>query len=280
MMFRRASAIPAVSAGGRRSSRARPLAAALLWALALPGATVPRLAAAEEGPAAAEVSATELLRQARSNREVLSDSFPGFRSKLTVQFDGREFHGTCLFRLRGTVQVTLQHTDDLPDVTAAVRSMLMHRVPASPTEPRRARYGKPDSSPLGRKVLLNDEYESAYRIRDGRIVQVDRRLAGPRFVITVLESETTATGRYLPRHVFAARLDRDTGAVREAWAYTSRFQRIDGEYLPLSRQVVRIDGGQPTTYRIEWSGIELLEPQGGGSADARPGQPVARHAGD
>ena len=35
-----------------------------------------------------QVSAGELLQQARENREVFSDGFVGFRSKLTVRVDG------------------------------------------------------------------------------------------------------------------------------------------------------------------------------------------------
>lgn len=210
------------------------------------------------------VTATNLLQQARGNREVLSESFPGFRSKLAVHFDGRVHHGTCVFRLPGNLQVTFQAADVPPVVTATVQSMLMHRVPSSRMLPQAVRYGRSDASPLGRELLLSDRHESAYRIRDGQIIQVDRRLSDPRFILTVLETEKTESGRYLPRHVFAVRLDADTGAVREAWTYISRFQNVGGEYLPMSRLVIRTDQGRTTSLRIEWSDIALLEPENEG----------------
>lgn len=217
--------------------------------------------AGERAPVEA-VDAAELLQQARKNREVLSEDFPGFRGKLTVRLDGQVYFGTCSFRLPGRLQVTMQGTDDLPDVTATIRSMLMHRAPSGQMSSGEPRFGEVDDSPLGRELLLADRYESAYRIRDGEILQVDRRLSEPRLVLTVLETRTTASGRYLPRHVFAVRVEPESGSVLEAWTYISEFQHIGGEYLPKSRQVIRARQGRVTTLLIEWSDIELLEPEG------------------
>lgn len=154
----------------------------------------------------------------------------------------------------------MRGTEDLPHVTASVRSMLMHRAPSSRTSPQQATYGEADRSPLGRELLLSDRHQSAYRIRDGQIIQIDRRLSDPRFVLTVLETRTTESGRYLPRHVFAARFEPDTGSVLEAWTYISEFQQIGGEYLPKSRQVIRTAQGRTTALLIEWRDIELLGP--------------------
>ena len=242
----------------------RALALALLSTAFLCVASFLPTVLAGERAAGDAAAATRLLQQARDNREVLSETFSGFRSKLAVRFDGQVFHGTCSFRLPGNLQVTMQGTQDLPDVTATIRSMLMHRAPSSRTSPQEARFGAPDESPLGREVLLADRHQSAYRIRDGQIIQVDRRLSAPRFVLTVLETRTTEAGRYLPRHVFAVRFNADTGSVLEAWTYISEFQRVGGEYLPKSRQVIRTDQGRTTALLVEWSDIELLEPEGEG----------------
>ena len=220
--------------------------------------------AADRRVPADAVTAVEFLQQARDNREVLSETFPGFRSKLTVHFEGQMYQGICSFRLPGDLKVTMQNADVPPGVTATIHSMLMHRAPSSRMSPQEARYGQVDDSPLGRELLLSDHHESTYRIRDNQIIQVDRRLSDPRFVLTVLETQTTESGRYLPRHVFAVRFDRSTGAVREAWTYISEFQKVGGEYLPKSRQVIRTDEGRTTALLIEWSDIELLEPESEG----------------
>ena len=242
----------------------RALVLALVSTAFLCAASFLQYVLAGERAAADPAAATELLQQTRDNREVLSETFPGFRSRLTVSVDGKVHYGTCSFRLPGRLQVTMQGTEDLPDVTATIRSMLMHRVPSTRMSAQDASFGAADEHPLGRELLLSDSYGSVYRIRDRQITQVDRRLADTRFVLTVLETHTTASGRYLPRHVFAVRLDPDTGSLLEAWAYVSEYQRVGGEYLPKSRQVIRTDQGRTSTLLIEWSDIELLEPESEG----------------
>lgn len=213
---------------------------------------------AGERRSADSVSAARLLQQARENREVFSTDFPGFKSELAVRLDGTAYRGRCRFRPPGELEIEIPG-GDLPDsVTRTVRSMLMHRVPSERTSAEAAAYGEPDEHSLGRKIVLADSYKSVYRIRDARILQVERRLSDFRRVLTVLETETTDSGRYLPRHVFAVVFDNGSGAVREAWTYINRFQQVDGEYLPLSRHVIRSGAGRTSTLLIEWREIELL----------------------
>lgn len=221
-------------------------------------AAMPPAAAGQNGQSDA-VSAAGLLQQARKNREVFTKDFHGFRSKLTVRLDGKAHHGTCLFRVPGTLEIALNGGKAPSVVEAAVRNMLMHRVPSSTTVTTEARYGEPDAHSLGRKVLLDDKYQSSYRIKDRQILQVDRTMPEFRRVLTVLETRTTASGRYLPRHVFAVVVDNDSGSIREAWTYITRFQEVGRNYLPHSRHVIRTGKGRTGTLLIEWHDIELLE---------------------
>ena len=213
---------------------------------------------ADESPVGNPVSATQLLQHSRENREVLSRDFPGFASELVVRLDGTVYRGTCRFRPPGDLEIEVPG-GKVPDlVTRTVRSMLTHRVPSDRTTAQAAAYGEPDEHSLGRKIVLADSYQSVYRIRDGRILQVDRRLSDFRRVLTVLETETADSGRYLPRHVFAVVLDKDDGGIREAWTYINRFQKVAGEYLPLSRHVIRSGGGAISALLIEWHNVQLL----------------------
>ena len=244
--------------GSRKNAKSvLGLALAALTMFAATGA-MPLAAAGQNGQADA-VSARDLLQQARENREVFTKDFHGFRSKLTVRIDGKAHHGTCLFRVPGTLEIALNGGKAPSVVEAAVRNMLMHRVPSSTTVTAEARYGAPDAHSLGRRVLLDDKYQSTYRIKDRQILEVDRKLSEFRRVLTVLETKKTASGRYLPRHVFAVVFDNDSGSVREAWTYITRFQEVGGNYLPHSRHVLRTGEGRNSTLLIEWRDIELLE---------------------
>ena len=250
---------PVSKSGGRTdATSAFGLALALFVIVAATGA-MPPAAAGQNGQSDA-VSASDLLQQARKNREVFTKDFHGFRSKLTVRLDGTAHHGTCLFRVPGTLEIALNGSKVPRVVESAVRSMLMHRVPSSTTVTAKARYGEPDAHSLGRKVLLDDKYQSSYRIKDREILQVERKMPKFRRVLTVLETKKAASGRYLPRHVFAVVFDNDSGAIRDAWTYITRFQEVGNNYLPHSRHVVRSSGkGGTTTFQIEWHDIELLK---------------------
>ena len=248
-----------VSTGGRRKEAVSPFRSALaLFAIVAAAGAMPPAAAGQNGQSDA-VSAASLLQQARKNREVFTKDFHGFRSKLTVRMDGKAHHGACLFRVPGTLEIALNGGKAPRVVEAAVRNMLMHRVPSSTSVTTEARYGEPDAHSLGRKVLLDDKYQSAYRIKDRQILEVDRTMPEFRRVLTVLETRTTASGRYLPRHVFAVVVDNDSGSIREAWTYITRFQEIGGNYLPHSRHVIRAGKGRTSTLLIEWRDIELLK---------------------
>jgi hypothetical protein len=180
------------------------LASALCVTVAATGAMPP--AAATQNGQVEIVSAADLLQQARRNREVFTKDFQGFRSKLTVRLDGKSHHGTCLFRVPATLEVELNGGKPPSVVEAAVRNMLLHRVPSSTAVTAEARYGEPDAHSLGKKVLLNDKYQSTYRIKNRQILEVDRKLSEFRRVLTVLETRKTASGRYLPRHVLRGRV--------------------------------------------------------------------------
>lgn len=208
-----------------------------------------------------QVTAGELLQQARENREVFSEGFVGFRSTLSVRVDGTLMRGTCTFRMPDRLEVEM---DDgkLPEaVEATIRSMLMHRVPSDRDSTDEAvGYAAADADPMGRQIMMADSYRSAYRIRDRQILKVSRGFGdNSRLVLNVMETETTVSGRYLPRHVFAVRFDQETGAIQEAWSYLSKFQLLGGDYLPLSRHVIRAGEGDTSATLIEWEDVELLD---------------------
>ena len=205
--------------------------------------------------------AAALLEQVRNQRETLSPEFRGFRSNLVVHKGGRRHAGTMLFRPPITLEVELEDADLRKRVKQIVRSFLSHRIRndrAQDSAGEEVAFAGEDSHPLGRRVMLGDKYSSSYRIRGLNILEVDRRLDDSRLVITVLETRETGKGTSLPAHFFVTTFDQESGAVRQASAYTDTYREMAGEYLPSSRRIVSTADGRTETLLIEWEGMELL----------------------
>ena len=230
------------------------------------GAAFSTAGAETVGAANEKASAESLLQAARDNRETLPADFPGFRSALVVHSGGRVHRGTMLFRPPITLEIELADKDVRKNVKNTIRSLLSHRMARNassvrkPSEP--ARFADTDLHPLGRRIWLGGKYDSSYRIRDERILEVDRTLQDTRLLISVLETETTVSGKYLPTHFFVAVFDKESGAITASSAYRDAYQRIHDAYLPQSRHVIQTAQGQTEALLIEWEAIELLPPSG------------------
>lgn len=211
----------------------------------------------------APLEAVDLLERARAHRETFSADFAGFRSKLVVHMDGEVHEGWMKFRPPVTLEVEFGDDEVRKTVKGTVRSLLSHRMPpkrsAKATQDSIA-YADKDPHPLGRRIALDDKYGSTYRIRDNRILEVDRNTKDYRLLISVIETRTTRFGKYLPTHFFVATFDKDSGRVKQSSAYSDFYQEIGGEYLPLSRQIISTAVGQTETLLVEWEEIELLSP--------------------
>lgn len=209
-------------------------------------------------------SGEDLLERARENRETLSASFPGFRSKLIVRKDGRIHEGQMLFRPPITLEIQLDDRELLRSVKSTVRSLLSHRMASNRSSTRKSEsitLAEPDNHPLGRRIFLGDRYGSSYRIQNDRILEVDRNMDDDRLLITVMETQETSSGNYLPTHFFVSVFDKQSGSVEQASAYADAYREIGGNYLPESRKVVSTADGKTEILLVEWDEMELLSPQ-------------------
>ncbi len=207
--------------------------------------------------------AEALLQRTREHRETLAPDFPGFRSKLVVHRDGAVHEGTMLFRPPITLEIDIGDSDVRKSVKSTVRSLLMHRMASNQTASAKKEavvFGEEDHHPLGRRIFLGDKYGSSYRIRDNRILEVDRDMSDSRLVITVMETQETDSGQYLPTHFFVATFDKESRSVNQSSVYSDAYQEVGREYLPRSRHVVSTVDGGTETLLVVWEEIELLSP--------------------
>ncbi len=169
------------------------------------------------------------------------------------------------FRPPITLEVELEDADVRKSVKGTLRSLLSHRMASnrsSGSEKETITLADKDRHPLGRRIFLGDQQSSSYRIGDNRILEVDRNMDDSRLLITVMETQETHSGRYLPTHVFVAVFDKATGSVKQSTAFTDVYQEVGGDFLPRSRTVVRASDGRTEMLLIEWEEIDLLSPVG------------------
>lgn len=206
-------------------------------------------------------AARQLLKAAHEVRHVWRN-FPGFTAQLTVIHDGQTMHGAVTVVGTREVQVQLPNADEKARraVTEMLKSLVAHRA-AVPFEQGVGKFaiafGAPDNNPLGRLVLLDDSFRSAYRIQDGHIRQVIRHLGDTKMTITILEEVPTEDG-WLPKH-FTVAWWRDNGTLMQVDTFVDRYVKVGAFWLPAERQVFSARNGQLAVTILQLNGHRLLD---------------------
>jgi hypothetical protein len=121
----------------------------------------------------------------------------------------------------------------------------------------RLTFSGPDTL-MGRRIAVHDRMKSAYRVRGDEITEVDRTIAGDRFIVTVLENLRTPEGKLLSKHFVVNHYDEQSGALTKTETYTDAFERIDGVWLPVSRRVVTAEAGRLSVRETRFSDLKVI----------------------
>lgn len=216
-------------------------------------------------------AAHALLRTAHAGAYRFPEGFAGFAASLVYAEDGTTSAGTIQVRGPRDVSVELggKPTEAALDwLRQELGSMAGHRWPA-PYAAGDGRWtqtlGPADDHPLGRLVLIHDDpFDSSYRVRDGRIAQVNRRMGTTRFTITIQGHQELADGRTLPSAFMVAFWDTERGRLTRADVYADRYLDVDGIQLPKARRVATAGDDGWTVRELVLSDHRFL----GGAADA------------
>lgn len=187
----------------------------------------------------ADPEATKLLADTRTQRAAWNDRFPGFTAAVTLNADGATGNAKLAVAADGTVAWEDLDAKKFPWAKPLVKVNVEHRMPSIPSKATPCRFG-PDSSPhpLGREiVLIGDGMGSRYRIRDGQITVVNRDGPGPKFSTTVLSTEKTPEGTYLPTSFVITFWGKD-GSIAHSDHHAESFVRLAGYDLPSELRLV------------------------------------------
>ena len=201
-------------------------------------------------PDKADPAAYALLKAAHDARQVLPVNLTGLTAEVVFDDDGKQSTGTLTYRPQGKSEVQVAGLAEEPKawLDDQVLSMLGHR--------RGGDFAQGDgrfpitfgaegsaSKRWGRLVQLNDNFQSAYRVRDNKVVEVTRTMGNLRFTISVLETIQAETGKYLSEHFIVSYRDARTGALQEVQGFRDAYTRLEGTphgtlWLPSRRLVI------------------------------------------
>ncbi len=192
----------------------------------------------------ADPEAAALFKEAIAHRAVWRD-FPGFSADLAGQLDGRPFTAKLTVQKDGSVEL---QTDDMaakPWLSDQLDSLVLHRLAqpgsdAADTHQPRLRFAaEPDDHPLGRLLTVaGDAMGSSYRVKDRQITVVNRRMGKQNMTITVLDSDKTPEGQFLPHSYVVNYWDAASGKLDRVETFQERFRRIGSWDLPVSRSIL------------------------------------------
>ena len=246
--------------------RTQPLCAAVLILYSVRG-LLP--AAAERAPADSE--AYRLMTRAVNARAVWDEGFPGFSADIKVNYEGRVYRGKVQVLPDGSIKLTdlfKPHSRAWTWAREWLGEMVFHRMAAqgSDDQYRGIRMTRGRNHPLGPMLVLNDPFNSSFRV-DGKVIrQVNRDLQAEEGVervrINVLDIAVTSEGKVLPIHYVINYLNKKQELVAVE-AVSSRFRRLDGYELPQWRRVITTEDEKMIVGELSLSNYHLHQPSSG-----------------
>jgi hypothetical protein len=209
--------------------------------------------------AAANLSAAKLLKRARQGRAVWTD-FPGVSADLTISNGSEHVEAKATIDKGGSVELDMAPSKLADWVEEQLNTLVQHRMLQGEVAEGEVRYADQDEShPLGRKIHLGDGQDSAYRIKDDMIMEVNRSAGKVRFTISVLEFVRNPENKYLPRAFTMNFFDSASGALTTSLGYWNDWQRVGSFDLPKTILEISAGPGGTATRQIVFSNCKLLE---------------------
>jgi hypothetical protein len=190
-----------------------------------------------------------LLRRAHEAGYRFPPGFTGFSATLRTSA-GDSGRVTVTDRTSVEVSVDGDPSDEVAWARDEIASIVSHRWPTTYDDGDGRWAKRSDGETV---TILDDPFDSAYRVRDNHISEVHRTVGDARFVISVSERVRTADGRHLPSHFTVFHWGTATGRLTRADHFVDEYVTVGGVYLPARRQVVSATDAGLVTRVLELS---------------------------
>ncbi len=204
------------------------------------------MAITEHLPVTSDPRAHGLLQAAHEAGYRFPADIAGFAADIEVSVNGDARRGPITLRSPRDLDLVLDADEATLDwVRHEIGSMAGHRWP-TPYAESDGRWtltiNNEAGHPLGQLIEVHDDpFDSSYRLRDGRIAQINRQMGPTRFSINIHEHTRTVDGRTLPRSFTVVFWDTEQGRLTRTDVYQDRYVDIDGVYLPSQRRILRAE---------------------------------------
>ena len=173
--------------------------------------------------------------------------FAGFTADVVVNINGKIEKGVVTAKNVKEIETTLQDEDAKTFLTENMTSIVSHRGPRSFAESDgkyKLSFGDDGIHPLGRIISMGgDGMSSFYRIKDGRIQQINRKTPRMAFTINIEESVKNQDDKYLT-HKYTVYYFNPENGIKDVESYTDDYVRVGDADLPQYRRIINSEGGQ------------------------------------
>lgn len=193
--------------------------------------------AAEDDP-----QTRKAMEEVFSNTARWDADFNGFTADVTVNLNGKEEKGTVTVKGPKEIETSLKDEKLKEFATENLASIAMHRGPRSFDQSDgkyKLSFGDDGTHPLGRIVTMGgDGMSSFYRIKDGRIRQINRKTPHMAFSINIEDSVKNPEGKFLTKNYTVYYFNPKDNVLKNVESYTDEYTRVGGYDLPQQRRVI------------------------------------------
>ncbi len=195
--------------------------------------------------------ARELLQAAFAKTARWKPDFKGFHADIRINVNGKETKGTVT--LKGPREVTVV-IDDVELQKWAQNTIGMiaghrgHRTFEDSDGKYTLTLGGEATHPLGQRVNIHgDGMGSWYRIKDNRIMQINRNMPQAAFTINVEESAITQDQLHLTTRYTVYYFSPKDSSLKNVDSFSDTHIRMGQADLPATRRIISYENGEVTT---------------------------------
>ena len=206
--------------------------------------------------------AREAMQEVFSNTARWPVGFGGFTADVIANINGEEQRGTVTVKGSKDIEISIEEEKAKSFLNENLASIAMHRGPRSFEESDgkyKLVFGDDGTHPLGRKLIMGgDGMSSFYRIKDGRIQQINRQTPRFSFSINIEESKKNQDGKFLTRKYSVFYFNPETKGLKDVESYTDEYTRVGEADLPEMRRIINCEEGAISVSTMTLSNHKLL----------------------